>query len=387
MDQGAIDRRSVLARGSGALAGLGLIGMPAIARALQPREGERVLPWADRRAENPVPDVIRNQPDWEDLDSFITPIDRFFGVGHYGWPEINAADWRLRLGGHVREPMALDLAAIRNRPREEVIFTLECAGNHGLPFFDAGIGTARWGGTPLAPLLEEAGTEDDAVDVVFFGADRGIEEHHDVAFPENFARAMSVGDAMNPGILLAYEMNGEDLPARHGYPLRVIAPGWYGVANVKWLERIEVHPRRYMGRFMAQDYVTLREEDRDGTPLWTRTSVGPARLKSVPGRVTVLDDAYRITGAAWGAPIGRVEVRIDNGDWREAELHREDDAEHAWTLWSIEWPEANEGEHEVTSRATDTDGNRQPAPDDPVISGKHTYWESNGQITRSVVLS
>jgi DMSO/TMAO reductase YedYZ molybdopterin-dependent catalytic subunit len=387
MDRETVDRRSVLARGSGALAGLGLIGMPAIARALQPREGERVLPWADRRAENPVPDVIRNQPEWEDLDSFITPIDRFFGVGHYGWPEIDAADWRLRLGGRVRDPMSLDLAAIRDRPREEVIFTLECAGNHGLPFFDAGIGTARWAGTPLGPLLEEVGLENDAVDVVFFGADSGTEEHHDVEFPEHFARAMSVEDAMRPGILLAYEMNGEDLPARHGYPLRLIAPGWYGVANVKWLDRIEVHPRRYMGRYMAQDYVTLREAERNGTTLWTRNSVGPARLKSVPGRVTVLDGAHRIVGAAWGAPIERVEVRIDDGDWRDAELHRDDDSEHAWTLWSIDWLEASEGEHRVTSRATDTDGNLQPAPDDPIIAGKHTYWESNGQITRSVFIS
>jgi DMSO/TMAO reductase YedYZ molybdopterin-dependent catalytic subunit len=387
MDRETIDRRSVLARGSGALAGLGLIGMPAIARALQPREGERVLPWADRRAENPVPDVIRNQPEWEDLDSFITPIDRFFGVGHYGWPEIDAADWRLRLGGRVRDPMSLDLAAIRDRPREEVVFTLECAGNHGLPFFDAGIGTARWAGTPLGPLLEEVGLENDAVDVVFFGADSGTEEHHDVEFPEHFARAMSVEDAMRPGILLAYEMNGEDLPARHGYPLRLIAPGWYGVANVKWLERIEVHPRRYMGRYMAQDYVTLREAERNGTTLWTRNSVGPARLKSVPGRVTVLDGAHRIVGAAWGAPIERVEVRIDDGDWRDAELHRDDDSEHAWTLWSIDWLDASEGEHRVTSRATDTDGNLQPAPDDPIIAGKHTYWESNGQITRSVFIS
>jgi DMSO/TMAO reductase YedYZ molybdopterin-dependent catalytic subunit len=372
MDHEFIDRRSALARGSGALAGLGLIGMPAIAHALQPREGERVLPWADRRAENPVPDVIRNQPEWEELDSFITPIDRFFGVGHYGWPEIDAAGWRLQLGGRVRE---------------EVTFTLECAGNHGLPFFDAGIGTARWAGTPLAPLLEEAGLEEDAVDVVSFGADSGTEEHHDLEFTEHFARAMSVEDAMRPSILLAYEMNGEDLPARHGYPLRVIAPGWYGVANVKWLERIEVHPRRYMGRYMASDYVTLREEDRNGTSLWVRSSVGPARLTSVAGRVTVLDGAHRIVGAAWGAPIERVEVRIDTGDWREAELHREDEAEHAWTLWSIDWPEASEGEHSITSRATDTDGNLQPAPTDRFLANKHTYWESNGQITRTVVIS
>ena len=322
----------------------------------------------------------------EHFNSWITPIEQFFGVGHYGWPEIDAAGWQLRIGGLVRQPMSLDIEAIRARPRQEVTFTIECSGNNGLPFLTGGVGNARWAGTPLAPILEEAGLEDDAVEIVFFGADSGKETFHDVEFTENFGRSMSIEDAINPAILLAYEMNGEELPPRHGYPLRVIAPGWYGVANVKWLDRIEARQRPYEGRFMSQDYVTLRAEDRDGTTLWTRNSVGPNRLKSVPGRVTLADGAYRITGAAWGAPIQKVEVQIDEGDWQEASLDRSEQAEHAWTIWSFDWTDARTGEHTVTARAIDSSGNVQPAPDDPVLANKHTYWESNGQVTRRIVI-
>ncbi len=386
MDAQQIDRRTVLSGGIGAVAGSGLFGSGLLARAFPLREGEVVVPWADRRPENPVPDIVPNQLDWEQLDTWITPIDQFFGVGHYGWPEIDAVAWRLDIGGLVRQPMTLDIEAVRARPRQEVVFTLECAGNHGLPFFTGGVGNARWAGTPLAPILEEAGIEDGAVEIVFFGADSGTETFHEVEFSENFGRSMTVADAMNPEILLAYEMNGEDLPARHGHPVRLIARGWYGVANVKWLERIEARPRPYEGRFMAQDYVTLRAEDRNGGTLWTRNSVGPNRLKSVPGRVTMADGVHRITGAAWGEPIERVEVRIDDGDWQEATLDRSEEAEHAWTIWSFDWTDPTPGEHAVTSRAIDTSGNVQPAPEDPLIANKHTYWESNGQLTRRVAI-
>jgi DMSO/TMAO reductase YedYZ molybdopterin-dependent catalytic subunit len=382
-----ISRRALLQKGGVSLAALSLLSSPKLARAFELQPGEEVIPWADRRAENPVPDVIRNQQEWEDLDSWITPNERFFGISRYQHvPEIDAADWRLSVSGRVRNPMTLALDDIRERPREEVVATIECAGTHGLPFLDASVGNARWGGTPLADLLEEAGIEDDAVDVVFFGADRGEEEVHGVTIEENFARSMSAEAAMNTGALLTYEMNGEDLPPRNGYPLRLVVPGWYGMASVKWLERIEVHPARYMGRFMADDYVTLRSEERDGTTLWTRNAIGPNRLKSVPGRVSRANGTYRIIGAAWGAPIERVEVRIDNGEWREAELDRSNEAEHAWIFWSLNWEDASDGEHEVTSRAIDTEGNVQPGPDDPMIVNKHTYWESNGQVTRRIVI-
>jgi DMSO/TMAO reductase YedYZ molybdopterin-dependent catalytic subunit len=383
-----ISRRRLLKHGGASLGAMYLLGRPAMAWALDLSSAREVIPWADRPPENPMPDVIRNQQVWEDLGSWITPNERFFGISRYRYvPELDPATWRLTIGGRVHDPMTLSLDEIRRRPYREVVATLECAGTHGLPFLDAGIGNARWGGTPLADLLRQAGIREDGVDVVFIGADRGEGEVHGVSIQENFARAMSIEEAMNSGALLTYRMNGQDLPARNGFPVRLIVPGWYGMASVKWLERIEVHPSRFMGRFQADDYVTLRARERHGTTVWTRNAIGANRLKSVPGRVIRADGGHRIHGAAWGAPIARVEARIDDGPWRDVELDRSNMAEHAWVFWSLNWQDASKGEHRITSRAIDAGGNVQPTPDDPMIANKHTYWESNGQVTRKIVLS
>lgn len=284
----------------------------------------------------------------------------------------------------MERPRTFTLAELRARPRTEVLFTLECAGNHGLPWLVSAIGNARWAGTPLAPILREAGIRPHGIEVVFFGHDEGEEAVRDITMKQNFARSMSVEDAMHPDVMLCYEMSGVPLPAAHGFPVRLIAPGWYGVANVKWLKRIEVRDTRFQGRFMARDYVTIREERRNGDPVFVETLVGRARLKSAPARVTRLGTDYRIVGAAWGAPIARVEVQLDGGPWREATLDRTKSAPYAWTPWTLEWAAPAPGEHAITSRATDTAGNVQPAPTDPVIAGKKTYWESSGQVTRKV---
>ncbi len=382
-----VSRRRLLKQGGTSLGAMYLLGRPAVAWAFDLSTAREVIPWADPRPESPIPDVIRNQQVWEDLDSWITPNERFFGISRYEYvPELDPTTWRLEIGGEVDRPLTLSLDDLRALPRQEVIATLECAGTHGLPFLDTGIGNARWGGTPLADLLREVGIQNDGVDVVFIGADRGEGEVHGVTIQENFARAMSIEDAMTSGALLTYEMNGEELPARNGFPVRLIVPGWYGMASVKWLERIEVHSSRFMGRFQADDYVTLRAQDRNGSTLWTRNAIGPNRLKSVPGRVSRTDGSYRIHGAAWGATIARVEVRIDEGPWREAELDRSNTAEHAWVFWSLDWQDASPGEHRITSRAIDTAGNVQPTPEDPMIADKHTYWEQNAQVTRRIVL-
>jgi DMSO/TMAO reductase YedYZ molybdopterin-dependent catalytic subunit len=204
---------------------------------------------------------------------------------------------------------------------------------------------------------------------------------------QNFARSMSLADAMNPNNLLCYEMNGAPLSQPHGFPLRLITPGWYGIANVKWLKRIEVRDTRFMGRWMARDYVTIREEQRDGETVWMETSVGWALLKSVPAKVTRQDGRHRILGAAWGTPIERVEVQIDGGPWTPATIDRREEAAFAWKIWSLEWEKPTPGEHTITSRAIDTAGNIQPAMDDPRIAKKRTYWESNGQVTRRIRIS
>jgi DMSO/TMAO reductase YedYZ molybdopterin-dependent catalytic subunit len=384
-----LTRRDFVLKGSAAFAAYALLHSSQAARAFPSRPGEEVVPWADQPPPMEDPTVGR-QLVWEELDSWITPNDQFFEVTHFGWPVIDATNWRLQIDGLVRQPLTLTLDDIRARVRQEETVTLECSGNHGFPVFTGAIGNARWTGTPLGPLLEEAGVLAEGIEVVFWGTEQGevrIEDGiRNVVMMQNFARSMSLADAMAPHNILAYEMNGEPLPERNGYPLRLIAPSWYGIANVKWLERIEVRDRRFVNQFMGRDYVTIREEQNNGETVWTETSVGRMNLKSAPARVTRSENAYRITGAAWGAPIDRVEVQIDDGPWQPAVIDRTEEAPWAWRIWYIDWPNPAPGEHRVTSRAIDTASNVQPAMDDPWIAGKHTYWESNGQVTRTVMI-
>lgn len=410
-----MSRRTLLKGGGAAFAGLTTIQVAGPAHAFPGQSGDEVIPWLDQPAPNPVPQIAQRQLIWEELDSWLTPADEFFIISHYNTPALDQATHRLGIGGLVARPQSLPMADLRARPRRDVTFTLECSGNTGLPFLIGAVGNARWTGTPLAPLLERAGILDEGIEVIFWGADSGpvtIRDNSgivrqgsgtgvddgagalDLTITEQFARSMSVEDALNRDNLLCYDMNGAPLPREHGFPLRLIAPGWYGVANVKWLTRIEVVDQRYAGRFMARDYVTIREETRDGRTVWTFSTVRHDRLKSAPAKVTRRRGRYAILGAAWGAPIAEVEVRIDDGPWMTAELDDPPRAksgargrgEFAWRFWTLKWGSPTPGEHTITSRAFDVDGNLQPAPDDPYLAGKVTFWESNGQITRRVLI-
>jgi DMSO/TMAO reductase YedYZ molybdopterin-dependent catalytic subunit len=409
MEHQHISRRAMLKGGGAALAGLTMLRVTGPTHAFgQP--GEEVIPWLDQPATNPVPDNVGNLLKWEELDSRLTPTDNFFFVNHYGQPDgLDEATWRVDIAGLVAHPQSLTLADLKARPRREVEFTLECSGNHGVPFAWGAIGNARWGGTQLAPLLEEAGVLEQGTEVIFWGADSGIVTIRDnsgilsggqtgtvepdagggldLTITEQFARSMSLRDALHRDNLLCYEMNGAPLPRANGFPVRLIAPGWYGVANVKWLTRIEVVDRRYAGRFMARDYVSIREEQRNGETVWTFATVSHDRLKSAPAKVTRRDSRYAIMGAAWGAPIAAVEVRIDNGPWTAARLSGPRSRGFAWRFWTFDWGTPAPGEHQITSRAVDVDGNVQPAPDDPFLASGRTFWENNGQITRRVLIS
>ncbi|MGH9627995.1 MAG: molybdopterin-dependent oxidoreductase, partial [Bryobacteraceae bacterium] len=273
-----------------------------------------------------------------------------------------------------------------------------------------GIGNARWAGARLAPLLESADILQQGTEVVFWGADSGRETirdntgitsggqtgtvepdttgGNDLTITEHFARSMSVREALARDNLLCYEMNDQPLPREHGFPVRLIAPGWYGVANVKWLTRIEVLDHQYAGKFMARDYVSFREEQRDGRTVWTFTTVGRARLRSAPAKVTRSQNRYSIMGAAWGAPIAAVEVQIDTGPWMAAPLDDPPETRksrrYAWRLWTLEWERPASGEHQVRSRAIDINGNVQPTRDDPTFANRRTFWEANAQIARRV---
>ncbi len=433
MDESDVSRRTLLKGGGAMVAGLSVLQVAGPTRALASDrlQGDAtasgdpgsigppgvVIDWDDQPTDIPpeARNITGNMLHWEGLDSFFTPADDFFWVQHYGRPMLKAEEWSLGIDGLVDHPMSVSLADLKQRPRRAVDFALECSGDHSSPFFTGAVGNARWAGARLAPLLKEAGIQRDAIEVIFWGADRatvtirdnvGItsggvsgkvvpdgEGGLDLTITERFARSMSVEEALDGENLLCYEMNERPLPPEHGYPVRLIAPGWFGVANVKWLTHIEVQDQRFGGRFMARDYVSIREEQRPGgETLWTFRTVNHERLKSAPAKVVrQANNRYTIVGVAWGAPIEAVEVRIDDGPWRAATLIGPKPRHHrrsfAWRFWSYEWGAPAAGTHRVTSRAFDVDGNMQPAPNDPFLAARRTYWENNGQITRRVTIA
>src|SRR5215213_8817801 len=215
----------------------------------------------------------------------ITPAGLHYLLIHYDIPAVDPAAFRLEVGGAVERPLSLSLDDLRARERVALPVTFECAGNGralldprpvSQPWLTEAIGTAEWGGTPLAPLLEEAGVRAGAVEALFEGLDRGIEGGMDA--PEPYERSLALADAGDA--LLAYEMNGADLPPQHGFPLRLVVPGWYGMTNVKWLTRITLLEQPFDG---FQNAVAYRMYDADGQPGEAVTRMLPRSLMVPPG--------------------------------------------------------------------------------------------------------
>jgi DMSO/TMAO reductase YedYZ molybdopterin-dependent catalytic subunit len=383
-----MQRRELLL--SGAAAGIATVSSRAFAQTAA--SGNKLIAWTDIPPPVPEPlqNVVKGITRWEDLGSWITPNDKWFSIAHYERPQIDPKTWRLEISGLVVKPTTLTLDQLKALPRKEITSTIECSGSNGLPFAQSMIGNAAWAGASLAEALQAAGIKDSGIEIVFYGIDKGEETVRpgtplEYKYTANFARSMPIAEAMNPANLLCYEMNGSPLPAANGYPVRLIVPGWYGVANVKWLTRIDVLDKRYLGRFMGRDYVTIREEQHDGQTIMAETTVGHMLLKSAPGRIVQRDGRYQIEGMAWGPTVAAVEVKIDNGPWRQALLD-DSKSQFAWRSWHLDWS-PTPGEHTVTSRAIDQYGKVQPAMNDPLIANKKTYWESNGQITRHFAIA
>ncbi len=330
------------------------------------------------------PDVLPGQrliaQDLRELSSRVTPVEDFFVVAHYGYPELDAASYRLRLDGLVQRSRTLSLSELESRPRVERTTVFECGGNSGR-LFHGMVGNATWTGTELLPLLEEAGMTEHAREVHFWGADTGMEEIRGNEYEQNFARSMSLEQIRETNPIVAYAMNGAPLTRVHGYPVRLIVPGWYGVCQVKWLVKIEVAADRLMTRFMAKDYVTLMGREVDGGTEWVETSVTRQRPKSVIARVTRRSDRFTVFGVAWGdgTPLERVEVQVDGGAWTAAELDRPEDP-HEWTFFRLETAAMAAGEHRLVSRATDSSGRTQPDH----LEMKRTRWENNELFERTI---
>jgi sulfane dehydrogenase subunit SoxC len=301
----------------------------------------------------------------------ITPVGLHYLLIHYDVPEVDPAAWRLRVDGVVGNELELSLEDLRRRERRTVAVTMECAGNGrtlyepraiSQPWLLDAVGTAEWTGTPLLPLLDEAGVEEDAMEVVFTGLDRGIEGGEE----QTYARSLPLEEVQRDELLLADEMNGAPLLPQHGAPLRLLVPGWYGMASVKWLARITPVREPFEGYQNRAGYRLRSAEDEEGEPV---TRIVPRSLIVPPGIPEFLTrsrhlapGAVTLRGRAWSGwgRIERVEVSTDGGaTWSDARIDRLGSSDTAWVGWSFDW-NAAEGEHVLCSRATDSTGRTQP---------------------------
>jgi sulfane dehydrogenase subunit SoxC len=304
----------------------------------------------------------------EALRHDITPPGLHYLLIHYDIPAVDPDTYQLEITGAVERPITLSLDAIRARTRVEEPITFECAGNGralleprplSQPWLTEAVGTAKWGGAALAPLLDEAGPSDKAVEVLFTALDSGIEG----GVAQAYERSMPIAEV--EGAILAYEMNGAPLPPQHGFPLRLMVPGWYGMQNVKWLFRITVLEEPFDG---FQNAVGYRMYEADGTAGEPVTRMLPRSLMVPPGVPEFMTRERHLApgpvtleGQAWSGhgPIERVEVSTDGGTSFDVAVLGPPLGPHAWRRWSFEW-DATEGEHVLCSRATDAAGNAQP---------------------------
>jgi DMSO/TMAO reductase YedYZ molybdopterin-dependent catalytic subunit len=298
----------------------------------------------------------------------VTPTGMHYLLAHFDIPEIDASSWRLEIAGNVERPRSLSLAELRKLPARTVAVTMECAGNGrarlsprpvSQPWLVEAIGTATWTGTSLRELLLEAGVRPRTVELVFCGADHGVqgEVEHD------YARSLLLREAMRPEVLLAYEMNSQPLEPQHGAPLRLLVPGWYGMTSVKWLTRIEAVTEPFDGYQQAVAYRYQQDADDPGegvSRIRVRALMIPPGYPDFLTRRRFVDGGIvTLRGRAWSGSgeVTRVEVGVD-GEWRGAKLEPPV-GEFAWRGWSFAW-HAAPGDHEISCRATDAAGNTQP---------------------------
>jgi DMSO/TMAO reductase YedYZ molybdopterin-dependent catalytic subunit len=303
----------------------------------------------------------------------VTPVGLHYVLVHYDIPAIDPAAWRLRIDGGAGSSVEVSLEDLAAMPRTTTRVTLECAGNGralleprpvSQPWLTGAVGTADWTGVRLKDLIHRVELRPDAVDVVFTGADHGTER----GVEQDYARGLPLAEALRDDVLVAFEMNGQPLPPQHGFPARLVVPGWYGMAHVKWLTDIAVVDHTFDG-FQHHAYRLRQDADDEGVPV---TRMVPRALLQPPGhpdfmtRERVLAPGrVRLTGRAWSgrAEVVRVEVSTDDGaSWTDANLEASAGA-HAWRAFGLDW-DAGPGDHVLRARATDAAGNAQPA--DPV---------------------
>ena len=381
-------RREVLKRGL-AIAGLGVAGLPDwVLPALA--QGETLVPFTDLPATvNFTPGPDRRLLDIRTIVGPLTPKDQFFTTQHYGHPQIDPVAYRLKVTGLVDRPTMLSLDDLTKIKSAELVAGFECSGNRrplqGLA------SNGRWTGVPLRAVLERAGLNVSAREIVFFGADHGQEEvefrTQKFTVDQQYGRSMSRDQALAPEPFLAWALNGEPLTVHQGSPLRLIVPGWYGAPNVKWLSQIHAQEEQYLGKFQARWYRTLRGEMIDRDIKWKEAAITRMQLKSFIARVTRNGNRYNVAGVVLndGTPIRSVEVRVDEGPWQPAALDPATKDKYSWKLFSYAWSGAAPGEHTLVSRVTDIHGTVQPTAED--LEMKKTFLEDNSQHPRKVLIA
>jgi DMSO/TMAO reductase YedYZ molybdopterin-dependent catalytic subunit len=381
-------RRDML-RGSLALAGLSALGIPdwAIPALAQ---GETLVSFTDipenQRWETP-PD--RRIIDIRTIDGPFTPKDKFATTQHYGHPVIDPATFTLKITGLVDRPKRLSLDELKKMGNTELVAGFECSGNRGP--LQGLCGNGRWTGVPLKTVLESTGVKAAAREFVFFGADHGEEEiewrTQKFKLDQHYGRSLTREKALSSGPLLAYALNGEPLTRHQGSPLRLLVPGWYGMANVKWLAHIHVQEEAYLGKFQARWYRTLRGEMIDGELKWKESAITHMQLKSFIARVTKDGSRHKVLGVVLndGTPLKSVEVKIDDGPWQPAVFDPATTAKYSWKLFNYTWNGATPGEHVLVSRVTDATGKVQPTEQE--LETKKSFLEQNAQFPRKVMIA
>jgi sulfane dehydrogenase subunit SoxC len=331
--------------------------------------GSRRTPIAGRFTAHELALATRNRGmPLEALRYDLTPSGLHYLLIHFDIPDADESRWKLELGGRVRNRRAFSLGELKALPARTIRVTMECAGNGrgqlsprypSVPWLEEGVSTAEWTGVPLRLLLDQAALEPGVVQLAFHGADRGFDagvEHH-------FARSLALEQALDEEVLVAYAMNGAALPPQHGSPLRLVVPGWYGMASVKWLRAIEALEQPFDGLQQARSYHFRRTAGEKGEPctlMRVNSLMAPPGIPDFYSRRRVVEAGpVEILGRAWSgaAPIERVEFGID-GHWATAAVAAQRQP-HSWMLWKFTW-NAVPGEHQLACRATDAAGNTQP---------------------------
>lgn len=393
MSPHATTRRDLLKQLGLAGVGLSLVNVPGWALPVL-AQGETLVAFTDIPPTfNPGanPTAISRQYDIRKLEPF-TPRDQFFTTQHYGHPDTDPATFKLKITGLVNKPATYSVDDIKMMRATDVVAGFECSGNS--PRSVQGLASnGKWTGVPLKVLLDRAGVQPQARELVFFGADHGTEEiewrTQKFTHEQQFGRSLNREQAASPDILVAYALNGEPLTKHQGSPLRLVVPGWYGVANVKWLTNIHVQEDAYLGRFQARWYRTLRGEMIDGEMKWKESAVTRLRLKSVIARVTTNGSGgYTIHGFALNnaqVPIKAIEVKVDDGPWQAATLDKATLAnKYSWKLFSYAWSNPAKGEHTIVSRAIDANGQIQPTLQE--LETKNSFLEDNSQFPRKLTI-